>query len=258
LTVTDGQIFAECIDDPNATKFLKTLNPYVISQRNVPPIQQASSYADDGGVATVAAIHPGNVVEFTSFLGDGQPIQWYYGWLAPLQSDNVGWVFFAHGRYYYTIGFSDFPLGFIVNDVTDLVPGDIVTLYRSIDFYLRLNPITAGATFNAKQWGDFLMAIESKNVYQFTAGFLQNISPENTNFLTQVKVVNQLQPVGDGETPDDADLYLEQVQRLSIQKQVVFGNMLEIIFEHKEAFSELVIKAIGLETRGIDSTKVQQ
>lgn len=260
LTVTDGQIIAQCVSDINATSTSKTLNPYVVYQKDIPPIQLANCYADDGTTATITSIS-GNVVH-SDYYNNKKPIGWYSGAVSSngLKSPGVGWVIFAHNRYYYVISAdSNANVAMTLNHVTGLAVNDVVTFYRPIDFYLRLNPITAGETFQGKQWSDFFVAIESKNAYQFSTGFLLSTQPEGTTFNAPPNVVlSQLQGTGSGVDPDDASLYLEQVQRMTIPKAAAWGNALEVIFEHKEAFSELVLKAVSMETRGIPTTKVQQ
>lgn len=258
LTVTDGQIIAACIDDPNASQTLKSLNPYLVAQNMTPPIQNASPYADGGGIATISAPAVTNGQPTVQIAYSGQPIDWFY---QTPQTPTAGWAFVFNGDYYYILGDPDGGGNYPVSSIFGLGSSQSAAMFRPIDFFLRCNPINAGVTFNAKQWSDFILALESKNAYQFTAGFLQNYSPEGTAFLTQTKVLNQLQPapsMGSSPTPEDANLYLEQVQRLSIPKQVLFGNMLEWTFSHSEAFAELVVKAVGIETRGTESTKVQQ
>jgi hypothetical protein len=147
-----------------------------------------------------------------------------------------------------------------LSSVTGLHVDDTVYVWRPIDFKLRYNPMTAGATFSAKQWGDLLCALESLNVNQYVMGFLQSSAAEGTAFLEQVKSLAQLGPTfSNGVPPPNlASLFLEQVQRLTIPKGAAYGNVLEWIFEHSEAFSYLVLKAIGAETLGIGSDKVQQ
>lgn len=253
ITATDGQLVAAALDDSARSPGIKGQKPFIITQNDQEMIQSAMSYADFGGSAQIATLSGKDVTLNYSAPQGG----WAYG--APSTPD-VGWVLVDSGglNYYYITANASGT--YTLADATGLNVSDTVYVWRPIDFQLRLNPMTAEHTFIAKQWGDLIEAIESRNVNQYLMGFLQNSSPEGTAFLNQVKAIAQLGPTfSNGVPPPDlANLYLEQVQRLTVPKGAAYGNALEWIFEHNEAFSYLVLKAIGAETTGIGSDKVQQ
>ncbi len=254
LTETNGQIIAAVLDDSLRSSDSKAQKPYVISQNFPQMIQSAMSYADYGGQAQIATLSGNDVTLTYSAPQRG----WAYGGAT---TPDVGWVLVSQDgeSFYYVIANASGTL--TLADATDLSASDTVDVWRPIDFIMRYNSLTAGHTFTAKQWGDMIAAIESRNSYQYSMGFLQNSSAEGTSFLSQTKVLNQLQPPGpnnNGSPPNAASLYLEQVQRLTIPKASIFGNILEWEFRHSEAFSYLVPKAFGAETVDTGSNKAQQ
>jgi hypothetical protein len=253
ITCTNGQFVAAVLDDPARASGIKGQKPFIVTQNDQELVHSAMSYADFAGSATIASIN-GNVVTLNYSAPQG-------GWAVGMPSlPDVGWALVdADGTsfYYVTANASG---ALTLSSIGTLNMGDTVYVWRPIDFHLRLNPMNAGQTFAAKQWGDMLTAIESLNVNQFMMGFLQNSSPEGTAFLEQVKALAQTGPTfSNGVPPPNlAPLFLEQVQRLTVPKGAAYGNALEWIMEHSEAFSYMVLKAIGPETLGTGSDKVQQ
>lgn len=252
LTVTDGRIIAAVIDDPNATSTNKTLNPFLIFQNTDVLIQNPMSYADYAGDATVLTIDGNNItLDWTRSNQD-----WYETtFLRSLP--GAGWALTTDaGKYYYVLNLNDDDT-LAMNKVTGLNVSDVVHVKRPIDFNLRFNTFTGGATFNLKQWSDMLLILESKNAYRFLMTFAQNLSPEDAPTFSQEKILNQLFN-GSASPGLGAELFLEQTQRLTIPKNGNFGNIIEMTFDHYEAYSYLVFKAIGPETRGVQSTKANQ
>ncbi|MES2367566.1 MAG: hypothetical protein V4563_16950, partial [Pseudomonadota bacterium] len=246
ISVRNGRIIGAVVQ-PLAANTFEQNTPFIIQQLNQKLFENPLAYHDGGGTCVTSTVNTTTkviTVSYDSGYGHG-----YGQWQYPITgAPTIGWVI-GQG----VITADDGAGNLTISDTTGLTNGSTATVLRPINFTMISNPHGGGATFKLKQWGDFFVCLENQNLLTMTAGFTTNASSTTASPSTQVKAVNQ-----HNSTPASAAYYKEQVFKITIPKAQANGNLLEWQLTINQANVLAALKAVGIETRGIDSAKGQQ
>lgn len=246
ITVRNGRLIGAVLPPLSSTTF-QVNTPQIIQQLNMELFENPNAYHDGGGLCIVSALNTSTKVisiNYDASFGSGYG-QWQFPIIA---APTVGWII-GQG----IITADDGTGNLTISDTTGLVLHSAATVLRPINYTMTSNPHGGGASFKLKQWGDFFVCLENQNLFKYSTGFSTNAQSTTIAFKTQEKTVNQT-----NSTPTSAPYFKEQVMKVTVPKAVASGNLLQWQFTVNQANALVALKAIGIETRGIDSAKGQQ
>lgn len=248
ITCNKGRLIG-AVTPVTVTPTAQAGTPQIIKQLNQELFENPLAYYDAGGTINVTAVNNTTKVISASYSTSYPTGKWQY----PIANPTTGWIINN------SLVIADDGAGNLTVNTTAGLSVASFTAYRPIQLVMESNSYSGGSTFRWKQWGDFFMIIENQNLYGLSCYFATNQTPEQlpgtfplqTVALTTGNNLDMSSPVG-------TTYNKEQIFKVMVPKAVAAGNYMQFMITISQAKALYGVKAIGIETRGVQSTKGQQ